>query len=58
LVSRGVVNTQVGDETYNTPMLMAISAPILSFLLIVTIQMIFHGRNARTVSKTPEYTAA
>ena len=42
------------EKTYNTPMLIANSAPILSFLLIATVHTIFHGRIARVMSAKPE----
>jgi hypothetical protein len=41
-------------EAYNTPMLMATSAPIFSFLLIATFQTIFHGRRESRISSAPE----
>jgi hypothetical protein len=52
-----IINERRDGEAYNTPMLMANRAPILSFLFIVAPKIIFHGRNARTVSRMPEYTA-
>lgn len=41
-------------EAYNTPILMAMSAPIFSFLLIATFQTIFHGRRESRMSSAPE----
>jgi hypothetical protein len=37
-------------------MLIANSAPILSFLFIATVQTIFHGRIANAISVKPEKT--
>lgn len=42
------------DAPYKTPMLMASSAPSFSFLLIATVQTIFHGRMASVMSIAPE----
>jgi len=42
--------------TYKTPMLMAITTPIFSFLLICNSQINFHGRKASAISITAEYT--
>ena len=41
--------------TYKTPMLMASSTPIFSFLFIVMLRMIFHGSSARVMSIAAEY---
>lgn len=42
--------------THNTPMLIAISAPIFSLLKIVAFQTIFQGSRASAISVAPEYT--
>jgi len=43
-----------GPSTYKTPMLMAIITPTFSFRFMVKVQMIFHGKMARTMSMAPE----
>ena len=42
------------QEAYNMPMLMATSTPNFSFLFMVSVQIIFHGTSAKTISMAPE----
>ena len=44
-------------QTHSKPALMATIAPSFSLLLIATVQIIFHGSSARTISISPEYAA-
>ena len=45
-------------EAYNTPMLMAISAPSFSRLRKLVCQIICQGRRARAISNVPENAVA
>jgi len=43
--------------THNTPILMAITTPIFSFLFSDNVRIIFHGSKARKMSIAPENAA-
>ena len=45
-------------EAYNTPMLIAISAPSFSRLRKLVCEIIFQGRRARAISNVPENAVA